>query len=143
MHSHLYRLALYATTAWRQAAANRSNAHEEEASPLDRQTASALTDEGWEQTRDAIVDFARELREKRPGTPLYLLATEPTDERIREHLRAMAQEPAIEFVDFRDRATELGEAARRLSYDPHWSPAMHALAAEALYDAMQGAPAGH
>jgi len=135
-HSHLYRLALYVTAAWRQGAANRAHANADQATRLDRQTASALTEDDWQRTREVIREFIHQVREKRPEVTLYLLATEPTDDAIRVELTRIAEDPAIEFVDFKDTAAQLDPAARRLPHDPHWSPAMHQLAADALYSAL-------
>lgn len=136
MHSHLYRLALYATAAGRQRIANRAHERSGDAARRDPQTASALTADDWERTRDNIAGFIQDVHRDRPHVTLYLIATEPADDEIRNELARIAGEPAVEFVDFSDAALRLDESVRRLPYDPHWSPAMHALAADALFDAI-------
>ncbi len=134
MRSHLYRLALYTTAAWRQGVASRSqtggDAH------VDPQTASVLTEADWERTRAEIQTFMDDVRRDRPHVRLYLLASEPLDGAIRTDLERIAEHDGIEFVDFSERFLRLKDHERRLPYDPHWSPSVHELAGRALYDAI-------
>lgn len=132
--SHLYRLALYTTTAWRQRIASRAQAGK--GVQIDSQTASVLTDADWERTRTEIQTFMDDVRRDRPHVRLYLLASEPLDGAIRTELERIAEHDGIEFVDFSESFLRLKDHERRLPYDPHWSPLVHELAGRALYDAM-------
>lgn len=142
VHSHLYRLAFYATSAWRQAAGARMMARNQPAARVDAQSAAVLTDQDWTRTGELIRGLADAFRRQNPNGVLYLTATAPEDPNLSQHLARIADGVTIRYVDLAERVNAIPPAERRLPFDPHWSARMHALMGEGIYGAIRAGRGG-
>jgi len=134
-HFHLYRLiARDAYILWYggQQQAKRETAPPQDASAsFDTQTASVITDEDWQSSLAAIRAFHRAFVSFNPDGVLLVMASNPANDNITEHLASLSDGAGIIYVDLRERARALGQGMK-LPYDCHWSPAMHEAVAQEL-----------
>lgn len=90
----------------------------------------------WDKTYACLREFQRDFLDYNPGGVLIIQAAQPTEPDVREHLRALANDRDIFFVDLADAAGALTSEQRQLPYDGHWSPAMHEISAQGLFETL-------
>lgn len=92
---------------------------------------SSLAPEEAEATRAILTRFAVEVAADGRG---FVWALVPTTEDRASWVRALGDELGVPVVDLAPAFAQGGATSGSLSlpYDPHWSPAGHALAARAL-----------
>lgn len=139
-HSQLYRLvrARYVRTVHgfllRRRAAEREG---EPPPPVDAQSASAITADEWASTLREIRTFAIDLLGQYPDSLILVQASAPWEDSIREHLAELGTDPPLLYVDLYDDTVALDPAARRTPHDGHWSPLVHQISADRLYQTIE------
>lgn len=157
-HSHLFRLAqhLYLVSRkYRAAQAQAAPAMQaelaakasEQARRAEAEQAPAaafappISEEQWARTEGYLREFMAGFLAHNPNGRLLLQATDPLNPDIRIHLSSFAQRvPGVGYVDLAPAAGRLSLAERRLSFDGHWSPAMHQISAETLFQSLMPSP---
>lgn len=140
-HSHLYRLLLYLTAVSRQRLSTRTQAHEQPAARVDAQSAQVLSEEGWARTEVLLHEFADRFRAQNPNGIFLLAATAPDDPQLTGPLKAIAHTIGAQYVDAAEAVAAIPAEERRLPWDAHWSPRMHAAMAEgAFHELFEGEP---
>lgn len=100
----------------------------------DPQRLLTIPDHLWPTTRQAIVDFHAELKRFNPDAVLLIQASAPTSHDIRNRLKSLDNGNDLLYVDMHDTASKMTLEQRRLTFDPHWSPAMQEVSAQHLSD---------
>lgn len=157
-HSHLFRLAQHLFLSYRKrvamaqaSTAAPAGATNEVSQKQEAQQARAkaegvpstafappISEWQWQRTEAFLFEFMQGFRAHNPNGRLLLQATDPLNEDISTHLNALCERiPGATYVDLAPAASRLRLAERRLSFDGHWSPAMHAVSAEALAPLLQ------
>ncbi len=132
-HSHLYRLALYLTAVSRQRMSARMQAHEQPATHVDVQSAEVISDEDWARTEGLLRDFADRFRKQKPDGVFLLAVTAPEDPQLAEPVKRIAVAIGARYIDIATQVSAIPPAERRLPWDAHWSPRMHAVMADGIY----------
>ncbi len=136
-HSHLYRLVThYAFVVYHSFAVSRQSRTEPDA-PIDRQSGSVITEAEWNSTKEILRSFRDEFRAYNPNSVILIQPAAPKENHIAAHLRAFADELGFVFIDMAPRVRDVPAEDLRLPYDGHWSPRMHAISAEAIFDALK------
>lgn len=135
-HSHLYRLLLYLTAVSRQRLSARTQVQEQPAAQVDAQSAQVLSDEGWARTESLLHELIERFRSQNPDGVFLLAATAPDDPQLTGPLKAISQEVGARYVDVADAVAAIPPNDRRLPWDAHWSPRMHAVMAEGVFRAI-------
>ena len=131
-HSHLYRLLLEV----------RAKRHAQQAMPENDKTnptgAYAISEDDWKRTENGIRMIYGTLLQANPNARMFLLAATPDHAPTREHLTAIATKAGrLEYLDLGPYIASLSTSERVLPWDGHWSPAVHAAAAQAVWEAMK------
>lgn len=135
--SHLYRFALTQSKIIRHNIFLRSKKKKEPQVQLDTQSASIIGAEDWKRTLEQIILFHEDYRAFNPSAITLVQTTSPENEEFRRHFKTLEGIDGLTFLDWHEPAAALAPDERRLPFDGHWSPAMHALSAQAIYDALQ------
>lgn len=93
-----------------------------------------IPDELWQRTERYIDEAFTSLRASRADVKLFVQATDPLNADIRRHLISIASEVEGTYVDLAPVASSMPEPERRLTFDGHWSPKMHATSADVLLE---------
>lgn len=130
-HTHTYRLVMKQLAIYRHA---QSAPRADESIHVDAQSAGAIAEKDWVHVTDTIVAFHGALTAHNPDATLIVMASNPEDGHIRARLATLGNGAGCHFLDWADLASTLSGEQQRTPWDGHWSPAMHDLAAEALYE---------
>ncbi len=136
-HSHLYRFVLHHTTVVRRALFIKAKQSGKETVHVDAQSAGVMNDSEWERTLNILRDFYKEFRAFNPSGRMILLATNPEDSGIRDHLRSLDNGDTLRYLDLHKAVIKLPPSDRVLPYDRHWSKEVHNLVAEELRNVIE------
>lgn len=136
IHSHLYRFLLFRATILRHDLDMRARQRRGEKVLLDTQTAEPISPADWERTLEVIRQFQRDLVAHNPEAILLVAASNPQDANIREHLASLDNGKDLRFIDLEPCCAHLSPDQMHLSFDQHWSPLVHAAAAQGIYEAL-------
>lgn len=136
-HSHLYRLLLYLTAVSRQRMSARMQAREQPAARVDAQSAQVLSEDDWARTGAQLKEVVDRFRKRKSDGVFLLAATAPEDPLLTEPLKKIATDIGARYVDVATETNAIPPDERRLPWDPHWSPRMHAVMAEGIFAALQ------
>ena len=90
----------------------------------------------WQRTEGYLREFMTTLRKQNPEAVLYIQATRPGWEHLREPLKMLEDIAGVQYVDLEPHVSDLDDAARRLPYDGHWSREMHKRSGKALFETL-------
>ena len=141
-HSHLYRFLFHRFRGQLESWILRSKLSKQATVVVDQQSQGVSTEGMWGRTLTRIREFHHDFRALHPDGVLLVQTTNPLHERIRQTLQSLSNGRDLLYVDLRDQARELGAENMRMPHDGHWSERMHALSAEALFQAIQAATDG-
>jgi hypothetical protein len=97
----------------------------------------AISEDDWQRTENGIRMIYGALLTANPEAQMLILAATPDELATREHLAAITEKAdRLQYVDLSPYIADLTEAERILPWDGHWSPAVHAAAAQAVWDAL-------
>ena len=134
-HSHLYRFIFYRFKQMFHGAMIRKEAAAAgDSVRIDPQSAHIITDAEWERSLEAIRAFRDAFTAFNPAGVVAVQATAPWQEDIRARLSGLTNGKDLFFVDLFNDTISIPREDRRLPYDGHWSPRMHAISARALGD---------
>lgn len=139
-HSHLYRLALYLTAVSRQRLSAQMQAHEQPATHVDVQSAQVISEADWARTETLLREFADRFRKQNPDGVFLLAVTAPEDPQLVGPIQKIADAIGARYVDVAAQVAAIPPAERRLPWDPHWSPRMHAVMATGIFESLQRTP---
>ncbi len=132
-HSHLYRLLnhrafllLHRYYIWR-------TRKETVGVEMDTQSANVISDAQWNATAEILARFHDDFIAYNPNGKLFIQATAPTHNEIKSRLSSIAEDLDARYVDLSAETEKLRLKVRYLSFDGHWSPAMHRVAAQGLF----------
>jgi lysophospholipase L1-like esterase len=103
---------------------------------VDKQSGSIITPEDWENSLTNIRALREAFHSYNPEGSFFVQATAPTNPDFRTRLAPLSDEPGTMYVDLHDRAKGFTPEQQRLPYDRHWSPVMHRISAEGLFEAI-------
>jgi lysophospholipase L1-like esterase len=135
-HSHLYRFLLYRATILRHDRTVQARQRRGEQLVLDSQTAEPISPQDWARTLDIIRNFHRDLLARDARAVLFITASNPRQEDIRQHLASLDNGGSLRFIDLAPACSDLKPDQMHLDFDQHWSPLMHKTAAQAIYNAL-------
>lgn len=141
-HSHLYRFLFRRFRVQLESWILRSRLSKQAKVVVDEQSQRVSTERMWGRTVSLIRDFHRDFRASRPDGVLLVQPANPLQGQIAQTLQSLSNGRDLFYVDLRDQARELGPDNMRMPHDGHWSERMHALSAEALFQAIQAATSG-
>ena len=103
---------------------------------LDEQSGEVISEDEWTRTLGYLRELHQAFRAHNPEGLMLLQASAPLNDDIRTHLQSLDDGHSLLYVDLADEVRRLEPEQRRLPYDGHWSPLMHAISAEQLFETL-------
>jgi hypothetical protein len=138
-YSHVYRLLYFSLAKLRHRLEVSAGAEGTKSMTHDLQSESAISEEEWKRSLEALERLGARLGSQNPKNLLMVQASAPWELEIQEHLAPLAKNDHIVYVDLYDMSKALPDTERQLPYDGHWSRKMHAISAMKLADAIRRA----
>lgn len=139
-HSHLYRLIYKSYKIYennRRLEKKMAQVDDLQNVVVDTQSASVITPEIWRETLAKIQTLHQSFMEFNPDGRLLIQASAPLNKNIRRNLRSLENGKSLIYVDLADEVQKLPPKDRVLPYDGHWSPAVHTISAQKIFEALQ------
>lgn len=133
-HSHAYRWLSKQAAILRYSRQMRAKLETSGTAAPDTQSGSIITPVEWERTLQTIRAFHADYLAFNPAGILVVLASAPENAAIRTRLRSLDNGQSLFYLDLRDAYLRLPPEERVTPWDRHWAPAVHRLAADALFD---------
>lgn len=92
----------------------------------------------WERTGWYIRMLHERFLTFNPDGLLILQTTHPWRQDLKARLSSLCKDTGMVYVDLEDDARRIGRGRIFLSYDPHWSAAMHEASAQRLLEVIRG-----
>lgn len=136
-HSHLYRFIFHSykilTNQWRLQRIL-AEVGDSENVYIDQQSASVITESDWQDTLSKLRALHDAFLAFNPDGVMLVQASAPTAVSIRQHLRQLDNGRSLFYIDLELAVEQVPAAERRLPFDGHWSPVVHTISAQHLYD---------
>jgi lysophospholipase L1-like esterase len=134
-HSHLYRLVRCRFAAYiHQAAARRKLREADGDADRIAMRASVIADEDWERTRRTVREFHGDLLNFNSNAVLIVQACSPWDGSVRAELGRLDNGRNLFYLDLFEATAAVREEERVMPHDGHWSPFIHRLVAQHLFE---------
>lgn len=135
-HSHAYRWLLQQVAVLRHARRIHNEQNSADSPSPDAQSGSIITPEEWERTLGLIRAFHAGFLAFNPEGVLILLAADPTHTETGARFQSLDNWENLLYLDLGEGYARLAPEQRVTPWDRHWGPAVHQLAADALFDLM-------
>lgn len=136
-HSHLFRFTTHRIFVLYHSIAVKRGSQDDPGAIIDTQSGALITEAQWASTAGILQSFRDAFLSYNPDGHILIQPAAPWEGAIAAHLETMADELGLVFVDMSAQVRDVPPGELRLSYDPHWSPRMHAIVAESLFHVFQ------